>query len=164
MNTENIGKSKKAKKTTKSSTKNVKKKDVKKNIKKASKKENKSTKIETNLVMNKASLNTTANQPTQNESNRKFTLDIIELLDGKVNKNIVFFGFLILVLNVVAQSAEVICKDLGYMCYCNRKFHNDDIIIILFIYWTYLMLKHRLILKSLVSLILFISFFILKGF
>ena len=153
MNTQNIDKSKKAKETTKTSTKSVKKKDVNKNIKKACKAENKYTEIKTNLVTNEASINKTANQPHQSESKRKFTLDIIELLDGKVNKNIVFFGFLILIQAIDILSLT--CKDSGFMISCRPELSNVSLIIILFLYWTYLMVKHRLILKSLILLILF---------
>ena len=154
MNTQNIDKSKKAKKATKTSTKSVKKKDVNKNIKKACKAKNKSTEIKTDLVTNEASINTTANQPHQSESKRKFTLDIIELLDGKVNKNIVFFGFLIFILAVNVLNTFILF-DRGSELEVTTIVMNFTLITTLFLYWTYLMLEHRFILKSLILLILF---------
>ena len=125
------------------------------NIDKSKKAKNKSTEIKTDLVTNEASINTTANQPHQSE----FTLDIIELLDGKVNKNIVFFGFLILIQAIDILSLT--CKDSGFMISCRPELSNVSLIIILFLYWTYLMVKHRLILKSLILLILFFISYLL---
>ena len=160
MNTQNIDKSKKAKKATKTSTKSVKKKDVNKNIKKACKAKNKSTEIKTNLVTNEASINTTANQSPKNESKRKFTLDIIELLDGKVNKNIVFFGFLIFILAVNVLNTFILF-DRGSELEVTTIVMNFTLITTLFLYWTYLMLEHRFILKSLILLILFFISYLL---
>ena len=153
MNTQNIDKSKKAKKATKTSTKSVKKKDVNKNIKKACKAKNKSTEIKTNLVTNEASINTTANQSPKNESKRKFTLDIIELLDGKVNKNIVFFGFIFLILILLT------CSETYYsLCPIHDVFRTKPNVLsslklkyTLLFYLTYLIFKHGFIVKSFFS-------------
>ena len=141
MNMEVSEKSKKTKKTTKSSTKNVKKKVVKK----TSKTENKSARVKTNI---------TKNETSKNKHNRKFTLDIIELLDGKVNKNIVFFGFLLLVFAVSLQGIEHLHHNQGPIYVKRINASNITLSYTLFCYWAYLMVKHGFILKSLLLLIL----------
>ncbi len=148
MDMEVSEKSKKTKKTTKSSTKNVKKKVVKK----TSKTENKSARVKTNI---------TKNETSKNKHNRKFTLDIIELLDGKVNKNIVFFGFWF-VISILPFFSVKLSRSGPTSYTVLERLWLLYLFLTGFCYWTYLMIKHRFILKSfvlLIFIILFLCFF-----
>ncbi|MBQ2885206.1 MAG: hypothetical protein IJE43_15865 [Alphaproteobacteria bacterium] len=98
--------------------------------------------------------NETVDTPIEIHKKRKFTLDIIELLDGKVNKNIVFFGFLLLVFAVSLQGIEHLHHNQCPIYVKRINASNITLSYTLFCYWAYLMVKHGFILKSLLLLIL----------
>lgn len=105
--------------------------------------------------------NETVDTPIEIHKKRKFTLDIIELLDGKVNKNIVFFGFWF-VISILPFFSVKLSRSGPTSYTVLERLWLLYLFLTGFCYWTYLMIKHRFILKSfvlLIFIILFLCFF-----
>ena len=89
--------------------------------------------------------NETVDTPIEIHKKRKFTLDIIELLDGKVNKNIVFFGFWF-VISILPFFSVKLSRSGPTSYTVLERLWLVYLFLTGFCYWTYLMIKHRFIL------------------